>query len=538
MYILPNTHSGLIPTPRLMAMPPCGAANPGCSRLSAGSLRLTIRRFLPQQTHPKRSSFALLLPALLTLASTAFAQRPDLGQLDASPTLFTVMAAVNAAGYDAQIDSTNNHPLRKAVRDELAKKNIPSLVPLKAFFAKHPQIDPYISFAITCDGPPRFTINKKEIEVPPDVVPLEHLTPLLAAFYKEAGIEDLWQRSQPAINQYIDRYHRQVVDAVLQVNVYLRQQTSGLSRSRFQILLELLGAPNQVQMRSYGFLYTVVVTPSPEPRIFDVRHAYLHYLLDPLSTHWADILERKKGIGDHAFRSRTLSDSLKQDFLQLASESLIKAVEARLDHNPGSVQKSLLQGYILTPYFSEQLPVYEKQELDMGTYYKDMVQHIDVMTEEARLSKVVFDSELTPAHTVPAAAPPPPPLTGAAKTLKDADDAYDAHDLDTAKKLYLDVLQHADLKDMHAQAYYGLAHIAALQKDPETAQRLFLKTLELDPQQPQTKAYTLIYLGKLAAASGEAEQAVKYLQDALKVEGAPDKVRAEAQKTLAQIQKQ
>ena len=74
--------------------------------------------------------------------------------------------------------------------------------------------------------------------------------------------------------------------------------------------------------------------------------------------------------------------------------------------------------------------------------------------------------------------------------------------------------------------------------DGDKAQRLFLKTLELDPQQPQTRAYTLIYLGKLAAASGEAEQAVKYLQDALKVEGAPDKVRAEAQRTLAQIQKQ
>jgi hypothetical protein len=82
-----------------------------------------------------------------------------------------------------------------------------------------------------------------------------------------------------------------------------------------------------------------------------------------------------------------------------------------------------------------------------------------------------------------------------------------------------------------------LAHIAALQKDPDTAQRLFLRTLELDPQQPQTKAYTLIYLGKLAMASGDPEQAGKYLQDALKVEGAPDKVRAEAQKTLAQIQK-
>ena len=53
------------------------------------------------------------------------------------------------------------------------------------------------------------------------------LTPLLAAFYKEAHIEDLWQSAQPEINQTIARYHKPVIDAVMQVNVYLRQQTSG-----------------------------------------------------------------------------------------------------------------------------------------------------------------------------------------------------------------------------------------------------------------------------------------------------------------------
>jgi len=36
----------------LRAKASCGAANPGCSRLSAGSLRLAIRRFLPQETFP------------------------------------------------------------------------------------------------------------------------------------------------------------------------------------------------------------------------------------------------------------------------------------------------------------------------------------------------------------------------------------------------------------------------------------------------------------------------------------------------------
>ncbi len=448
------------------------------------------------------------------------------------------MAAVNAAGYDTLLDSAHNHPLRKAVREALQKTNIPSLPALKEFFAKHNQISPYISFALTCDGPPGFVIRKRDIEVPPDVVAMTHLTPLLEAFYKEAHIEDLWQRSQPAINQYLATYHAPVIDAVMQVNVYLRQQTSGVNNGRFQILLELLGAPNQVHTRSYGLQYTIVITPSPEPRVFDIRHAYLHYLLDPLATHYADILERKKVLADHAFRAQALDDYLKSDFLQLAGESLVKAVEARLDHNPAEVQQALRQGIVLAPYFSDSLPAYEKQELAMSAYYKDMVQAIDVVKEDQRLLQVQFDQKRTPERMVQLEAPPPPPqLTGAAKTLDDADNLYAARDLEKAKVTYLAVLQQTDVKTMHAAAYYGLARVAALQKDPESSQRLFLRALDLDPE-PPIKAWTLVYLGKLALASSDRDEAVKYFQEALKVEGASDAGIKEAKRSLEQISKQ
>ena len=288
-----------------------------------------------------------------------------------------------------------------------------------------------------------------------------------------------------------------------------------MNRGRFQILLELkLGAPNQVHARAATGLSTPLsLRPSPEPHIFDIRHAYLHFLLDPLATHNADILERKKVLADHAFRARALDDYLKSDFLQLASESLVKAVESRLDHNPAEVQQALRQGMILAPYFAERLPEYEKQELAMSAFYKDMVLTIDLVKEDQRLSQVQFDLQRTPrAHG--ANRPQRPSrrsLTGAAKTLDDAEKLYSARDLDKAKAVYLGLLEQPDLKAMHAAAYYGLARIAALQKDPESAQRLFLKTLELDPE-PPVKAWTLVYLGKLSLASSEHDEAVKYFQ--------------------------
>lgn len=469
-----------------------------------------------------------VFPAILAMAvaySAPPAASAESGQLDASPTLFTVMAAINAVGYSAELSSPNNHPLRDEIRAELAKRNIPSLPAIKEFFERHRkkndvlELSQYVSFALTVSGPPTFAIKQRDVDVPPDVTSMKELSPLLAAFYREADIEDLWKRSQPAIDQYLERYHAPVLQAVLQVNTYLRQQTSGFKGRRFQIFLELQAAPNQIQTRSYGDEYTIVLTPSPEPRVSDVRHAYLHYLLDPLSTRYQEILNRKKPLGERAQQAPALDDSFKEDFLLLATESLIKAVEARLDHKPEGVQEALRQGYILTPFFAEQLPVYEKQEQAMLFYYPTLVAAIDTPTEYARLTNVQFAKE-APERVVKAPPPPAPaPLTGAAKTLDDAEQSYTARDLEKAKKLYLDVLQQSDNQTMHATAYYGMARIAVLQKDPELAERLFTKTLESQPE-AQVKAWALVYLGRLSMAAGDRAQAAQYFQSALKVEGA------------------
>jgi tetratricopeptide (TPR) repeat protein len=469
------------------------------------------------------------LPTILLLAlcplPPAHAQSAEPGQLDASPTLFTIMAAINAVGYDADLASTSNDPLRNQIRAEIAKQNVPSLAGIRKFFESHRQsndtdeLAQYVSYGLSTGPPPNFVFKVRDVDLPPDVKAMKGLAPLLAAFYKEAHIADLWQQSQPEIVNYLQRYHLGITEAVLSVNAYLRQQTSGFRGRRFQIFVELLAGPNQIQTRSYGDVYTIVITPSPEPRIFDVRHAYLHYLLDALATRYRDILERKKALADHVLRATALDPALKEDFLLLATESLIKAVEARLDHRPAMIQAALRQGLILAPYFSEQLPVYEKQEEAMLIYYPAMVGAIELISEDRRLSQVEFDKQ-APVRLIHAPPPPePPPVTGAAKTLNDAEQAYTARDLDKAKDLYLALLQQTDKQEMHSAAYYGLARIAALQKDPEAASKLFEKTLELRPE-PQVKAWTLVYLGRLAVAARESDQAKQYFESALEVEGA------------------
>jgi tetratricopeptide (TPR) repeat protein len=483
---------------------------------------------------------------LLPLAAALFALAPpraQQGQLDASETLFTVLAAINAAGYDADLESAANSPVRAQVRGALAQKHLDSVVGLKKFFAAHRQRNPdaelsqYVSFALTLGAPPDFTSRLQPDEIPPDAQKLEGLQPLIVEFYKEAGIAELWTHVQPALDRVITSYHDGATKALLEANAYLRNPTSGARGLRFQIYVDLLGAPNRIQSRSYKEDYFVVVTASPEPQIDEIRHAYLHYLLDPLAIKYAVPLSSLKGLADFAQPAPALEDSYKSDFVLLATECMIKAVESRLargaQNRAALVNQALREGFVLTPALADGLAVYEKQEESIRFYYPELVSQVDLGKEDKRLERVQFASEATVKKARPAPSPPEPVLSASAKTLAEAEDLYRKRELDPAKQSYRRLLEQPDDAGSHAQAYYGLARIAALERDPELAEKLFQKTLELAPD-IETKSWAHLYLGRLADAAGDRAQAEANYRAVLALQGAPATVRAAAEKGLAQ----
>ena len=124
-------------------------------------------------------------------------------------------------------------------------------------------------------------------------------------------------------------------------------------------------------------------------------------------------------------------------------------------------------------------------------------------------------------------------MSASAKTLAEAEDLYASRNLVGARASYQKVLQQAGENPVHARAYYGLARIAALDHDPELAEKLFQKTLELSPDD-ETKSWAYLYLGRLSDAAGDREQAEKHYHAALAVRGAPEQVKAAAEKGLAQ----
>jgi tetratricopeptide (TPR) repeat protein len=487
---------------------------------------------------------AALLPAQPPPQSQPKGQPPaQEGQLDGSEALFTVLAAINAAGYDANLDSNANSPVRKRVREALASKHLDSVDALKKFMADHHQDNPeaelsqYMSFALSIDGPPDFHYWLTPQEIPPDVRKLDGLNELIANFYSEAGIGDLWKQVQPDVEQVIQAYHGGVTRAVLEANAYLRNVTSGSRGRRFQIYVDVLGAPNQIQTRSYKYSYFVVVTPSPEPQTDQVRHAYLHYLLDPLSLRDFEQWERMKGVADFAQAAPALDEAYKNDFMLLATECVIKAVESRLargaENRQALVNQAVSQGFVLTAALADGLAVYEKQPESLRFYFPDLLGQIDLDREDRRLQKVEFAKEATVHIAKPAPIPPAPVVIGPAKVLAEAEDLYGHRDLPRASEIYRRVLELPAENPVHARAYYGLARIAALDHDPELAEKLFQKTLEMSPDD-DTRSWAYLYLGRLSDAAGEREQAEKNYRAALAVRGAPEQVKVAAEKGLAQ----
>ena len=133
------------------------------------------------------------------------------------------------------------------------------------------------------------------------------------------------------------------------------------------------------------------------------------------------------------------------------------------------------------------------------------------------------------AKVVPAEKKPEP--SGAQKTLEGAEELYAARDYEKARQAYLRVVQETADSASRARGYYGLGRIAALQKDPELAEKLFQQTLDSSPD-AQTAAWAHLYLGRLSDLAGEREQAAEHYKAVVANQGATAAARQAAETGL------
>lgn len=421
-------------------------------------------------------------------------------------TLFTVMAAINNCGYDAELGSSD--PLREKIREEVGRQVQAAIGPQEAagsvcsFYRDHQQADDthtlsqYISLALYLGPPPTFAPKVKEADLPPDASGVLGMVPLIVKLYPQSGLHDIWQGHQKEYAELNLRYRDALAAMIRDTELYLRMPSGSYGGRTFTILVEPLLAPSEVNARSYANDYYVVISPGEKSglKMEQIRHAYLHYLVDPLVGRFAANLTNLMPLMD-SLKLAPMDESFKSDPALLVTECVIRAIEARTGEGgkapvadqQRAVENSMSQGFVLTRYFYDGLHEYEKGEFGFRNAVGLMITRIDPRKEEKEASQIQFASAADPELLQLAR-----PTQG--KLLINAQERLTAGDPEGAEKLAKQAL--AEKSEDSGRAFFILAEVALRNKQPAEAQHNFEQAIN-STSDPKVVAWSHIYLGRL-----------------------------------------
>ena len=451
--------------------------------------------------------------------------------LEANPQLFCVLAALNASGYDTGLGVDTGNNTRQVVRRFLAQKKRSVDAEVGKFYEAHRIADDaaadlgqFVSLALLLGPPPDFRLTVKPSDLPPDAKAVAGLGPLLKTFYQQAELENLWSRLQSRYQAEIARYSGEVRTSIQQADAYLRFPSGAYLGRTYAIYLSLLGAPEQVQARIYGSNYYLVVTPSKQSKLAEIRHQYLHFLLDPLALKYEAEINQKKDLRAVAYPAPMLAGDFKQDFSLLVTECLIRAIELHMDKRPKADAEKAAQdfaasGLILTPYFQSALTAFEQQDTPMSAFYKPMVLGIDVDDVTKTMAAVKFTPRPSAAeHKKPVA------QTEEERLLDEGDNLFFLGHYAEAKTDFQNVLEKLNPKS--ERALYGLAATYANTRKPDLAAEYFTKALDAT-RDPRIATWSHIYLGRIYDLKGKRKDAVaEYQAASLTATAYPEALRA------------
>jgi hypothetical protein len=467
--------------------------------------------------------------------------------LDTSETLFAVLTAMNTCGYDVNLNGSDAQRLN--IRAEV-QRNLRNSEDAQAATAKmcdwyvaHRGKDPahdlsqFVSLALYLQGPPHFLPRVKEDDMPPDASPIAGFGTLLEEFYEKAGLHSIWERHRANYAALVERYHVPLTKMVFDTDIYLKLQSGGYLGRGFTIYLDFMGDPNQANARNYGTDYDVVVFPSPDPTTIDplkmpqIRHTYLHYLLDPMAEKHFTSIKRLDPLLQSVKRA-PLEESFRTDIGLLVTECLVRAIEIRTTGTKQTaeamrlqaVDDAVKQGYILTRYFYTAMLTFEKDPAGLRNSYSEILDAIDIKQQERAASEVQYVRDSTPELVQLSRLEDRRMLATAEKRLA-AGDAKGAQEL----------AQQALDKNIGDQgrALFILAQVAVANKNREGALDDFQKAIQAT-KDPKVVAWSHVYLGRILDMKEDRDAAMSEYRAALTTGAALPEVKAAAERGLQQ----
>lgn len=474
-----------------------------------------------------------------------------------SEQVFIMATALNMCGYDEGL--SESAPVRQRVRDEVQKALNGSETArdlrdqLCLYIEQHKMtgtlrdVSQYISLALYLTPPPELETTAELPEMPPDATQVVEILPILRKFVAAVDLNGIWLTSRHYYEEEVDKLHNPLTKMIVDTNLYLKMPASTYDGRHFIVVVEPMLSPAMVNARIYGVDYVVVVSPVdgkiPMP---DVKHTYLHYIIEPLLYARSNAIDREQPILKEV-RDAPMEFLYRSDTVALTIECLIKAIEARtmdtgipafvmpanadradyprLEHEKqiwqqkvntvrlAAVSHDMRQGFVLTQYFYEQLQLFEHDPASLKDTIGEMVYSMDVDQQVHRAREIDFDKQADGdvlRHSTPHK------LEG----LDLAEARLEAGDITTAMAMARSALTlhegGAENPADTARAEFVLARCEVMTGHAEEAITDFNKVLATS-KELRLLSWSHIYLGRMLDLSCKRDEAVSEYKAALEV---------------------
>jgi hypothetical protein len=477
--------------------------------------------------------------------------------VDGSEAMFTTMCALYASGFEGDVNEDHWSTFRAQMRQKMLQQEGPAVEAAREFYKRHQLKDPgatlsrFVWFGLVSGSAPKFQPVLRRDELPPEVLELEGFSEILSSYYTEQKIGQLWRQVQPVYNRDIEQLHDSISQIVLVATVYLREITIADTPREFSIVVEpLVGRITNV--RNYADNYAIILSGGDNVPVDVVRHAFLHFLLDPLPLMYAHTVVLDRPLYELAAKAPQLPTELHEDYLSWFSECTVRAVELKLKRGSPSERESALtaddaSGYVMVRPIFNGLPQFEKGEPSMRIYFPELVRGIDLKAEKIRVAAIKFAPAETRAEgevlnkeevakrraaavtTVPDDPIAIAALTNGEKQLADKNARGAEASFQAVLAKYPD----------QVRAWWGLGLVALMDHDGPRAKEVFgrLTTGEhAATKDPMVMSWSHVYLGRVLEDEGDLDRAKTEYQAALEVEGAPPQAQQAAKKGLGDLE--
>ena len=282
------------------------------------------------------------------------------------PRLIIMMAALEAAGFDAVPAGAEPSAFRAQVRKDLASLDPDLRNRLRTFFERNKLPAPataadqaarYVSLAFALGPPPLLEAPPRSEDLPGSLLDVLDFAPLVKEFYRRSNIEENLPGYMRSYQAESDRLRQPTADMVRDVLSYLHTRPIVVSLERvevkptttqkknapktyttreherhFYMVTDLLAAPGTINFRVIGDEYYVVLPQGTDPASSELRRGYLQYVVDPLVLRVnREIAARRDQIKLIIAAREKSGTTVSPDVFIAVSRSLVAAADARYE---------------------------------------------------------------------------------------------------------------------------------------------------------------------------------------------------------------